>query len=129
MNERRLGFRVPLQVMFNTYMRDRPLRSLGVDLSDTGVGLTSVAALAPRPGTVVAIELELPGTADSLWAAGEICHRRDDDPAAGQAPRELATGVGVRFTAMARTHARLLRDYCLEARRDYLGSLLARVRR
>lgn len=123
MNERRLGFRVPHPILFTAYVRDRPLVSLGTDLSDTGVGLTSVATLAPAPGSVVAVELALPGTTEALWAAGEICHRHDE-----RDPIGLATGIGVRFTAMARSHARLLRDYCLEARRAYLASLLARVR-
>ena len=123
MNDRRLGFRVPLPLMFTSYVRDRPLRTLGTDLSDTGVGLTSVAALAPAPGTMVAVELDLPGVVDSLWIAGEICYRRGDHDGAG-----LASGLGLRFTAMARSHARTLRDYCIESRRAHLGGLLARVR-
>ena len=119
MRERRLGNRIPMPLMFMSYVRDRPIRSWCSDLSDTGVGLATVASLAPQPGTVVAVELELPGISDSLWASGEVCFRKPDS---------LATGVGVRFTAMARAHARLLHDFCVESRRGYLASLLSRIR-
>jgi hypothetical protein len=34
----------------------------------------------------------------------------------------------VRFVAMAQLHARMLRDYCVENRREHLGGLLARIR-
>jgi c-di-GMP-binding flagellar brake protein YcgR len=119
MRERRLGVRVPLEVMMTSYVRDRPVRALTYDVSDTGVGLSAVSVLAPRPGTTVSLELELPGVAESIWAKGEVCY---------QATGSIATGLGVRFVAMATAHARLLRDYCLEARRAHLGGLLSRIR-
>jgi hypothetical protein len=34
----------------------------------------------------------------------------------------------VKFVAMARSHARMIRDMCIETRRKNLGSLLARIR-
>jgi hypothetical protein len=34
----------------------------------------------------------------------------------------------MRFVAMARSHARMIRDFCIEMRRKNLGSLLARMR-
>ena len=40
---------------------------------------------------------------------------------------DLASGLGVRFTAMARLHARVLRDFVVEARRSHLGALLGRI--
>jgi c-di-GMP-binding flagellar brake protein YcgR len=119
MHDRRFGYRIPLEVMFTSYVRDRPVRALSADLSDSGMGLATVSGLAPQPGSVVAVELDLPGTADSIWARGEITYAR---------PGELASGLGLRFVAMARTHARLLRDFVVEARRNHLGGLLARIR-
>jgi hypothetical protein len=56
---------------------------------------------------------------DSIWAAGKICYRKDDN---------LASGLGVRFMAMATSQARLIRDFCIEMRRKHLGSMLARIR-
>jgi hypothetical protein len=67
----------------------------------------------------MAIEIELPGQPETIWAKGEVCYRKGDD---------LASGIGVRFIAMAQMHARQLRDYCIESRRDHLGGLLARIR-
>ena len=52
-------------------------------------------------------------------ARGPYLERADDG---------LASGLGVRFVAMARIQARLVRDFCIELRRHTLGSLLARVR-
>ncbi|MBP6835868.1 MAG: PilZ domain-containing protein [Kofleriaceae bacterium] len=122
MLERRFGFRIPLTVFGTSYVRDRPVRVLCSDVSDSGVGMTAVHGVAPPAGTVVGVELELPGTTDTLWAAGEIC-RHHNDGADG-----LTTDLGLRFTAMARLHARLLRDFCVEARRGTLTQLLSRVR-
>lgn len=119
MQDRRLGFRIPYEAMVTSYVRDRPVRGLASDLSDSGVSLSAVAMLAPAPGLVVGIELELPGEQESIWAAGRVCYRRED---------RLAAGLGVRFVAMARAQARLLRDFCIEARRRHLGSMLARIR-
>lgn|SRR5689334_18350736 len=119
MRDRRLGYRIQLPLMFTSYVRDRPMRVLCSDLSDSGIGLSAVAAMAPRPGTIVGLELALPGVDDDLWAAGQVCHRVDGD---------LASGLGIRFTAMARAHARTLRDFCIESRRGHLADLLNRIR-
>jgi c-di-GMP-binding flagellar brake protein YcgR len=105
--------------MVTSYVRDRPVKAITTDLSDSGVSMSAINLLAPPPGTRVGLELMIPGVDDSIWAAGEICYRRN---------HELAAGLGVRFIAMARSQARLVRDFCIEARRTQLGSLLARIR-
>jgi c-di-GMP-binding flagellar brake protein YcgR len=119
MRERRLGYRVPLEVMMTSYVRDRPVRALTYDLSDAGIGVSAVSMLAPQPGMVMGLELELPGISDSIWAKGCVCYQDRGD---------IATGLGIRFLAMANAHARMVRDYCIEARRRHLGGLLARIR-
>ena len=119
MRERRLGVRVPLEVMMTSYVRDRPVRALTYDLSDSGIGISAVSMLAPRAGMVMSLELELPGLAESIWAKGEVCY---------QEPGTIATGLGIRFLAMATEHARMVRDFCIETRRQHLGGLLARIR-
>lgn len=119
MQDRRLGFRVPFEAMVTSYVRDRPVRGLAANLSDTGLSMSAISMLAPPPGLVVGLELELPGVADSIWAAGQVCYRKDD---------RLASGLGVRFLAMAKSQARLVRDFCIEMRRRHLGSMLARIR-
>lgn len=119
MQERRLGFRIPFEAMVTSYVHDRPVRGLASNLSDSGINLSAVSMLAPPPGAVVTLELDLPDAGESIWASGRICYRKDD---------RLASGLGVRFLAMARCQARLLRDFCVEMRRKNLGLILARIR-
>ena len=119
MHERRLGFRIPFETMVTSYVHDRPVRALASNLSDSGINMSAISMLAPPPGLVVGLEIDLPGTEESIWAAGRICYRKDD---------RLASGLGVRFLAMARSQARLVRDFCIEMRRAHLGSILARIR-
>ena len=123
MNDRRLGFRIPFEAMVTSYVHDRPIRGLAADLSDSGLSMSAVSMLAPPPGLVVGLELDLPGIPESIWASGQICYRKNDRTANG-----LASGLGVRFLAMARSQARTVRDFCIESRRKNLGSLLARIR-
>ena len=117
--DRRLGYRVPLDLFLNEYVQDRPHRAMVVNLSETGVYLNKVHGPISRMTSVVGLEFELPGTNETIWARGEICHDALD---------ELFHGEGIRFTGMPRIHARLLRDYCVEQRRARLGSLLDRIR-
>ena len=117
--DRRLGFRIPFETMVTSYVHDRPVRGLASNLSDSGMSLSAIAMLAPPPGVVVGLELDVPGIDDSIWAAARVCYRKDD---------HLASGLGLRFVAMARCHARMLREFCVEMRRRNLGSLLARIR-
>lgn len=121
-SDRRVGIRVPVELFLSTFVRDRPYRALAENLSETGVFLSRAggppAALQDRD-RVIALELELPGTGDTIWARGEVCYRRRGD---------FVLSDGVRFTGMARHHARLLRDYCLETRRRTLARLLDRIR-
>lgn len=120
MRDRRLGYRIPLDLMLTAYVRDRPLRALVLDVSDTGLRVDVVSHRAPAPGETVAIELALPGVDEPIWAAGVVCYQQPDD---------LAAGLGVRFTAMPARDARALRDFCVESRHRRLGTLLARIAR
>ncbi len=119
MQERRLGFRVPFETMVTSYVHDRPVRGLASNLSASGMSLSAISMLAPPPGLVVGIELDVPGVDDSIWASARVCYRQDD---------RMASGLGIRFLAMAKSHARLIREFCIEMRRKNLGSLLARIR-
>lgn len=119
-HDRRLGYRVPLEMFMNEYMQDRAHRALTVNISETGIYVNKVVAPVSRPTKVVGLEFELPGTGETIWARGEICYDSLDDYFHGQ---------GIRFSAMPRIHAKLLRDYCIEKRRAQLGDLLDRIRR
>jgi len=122
-SDRRIGFRVDLELFFTQYIRDRPHRVLGTSLSETGLYLHRVtldpATRLLASGTAVGLEIELPGTGEVIWARGEVCRER----------RERAVcGSGVRFADMPRIHARLVRDFCHERRLARLDQLLARIR-
>src|SRR5262245_260442 len=100
--------------MVTSYVHDRPIRGLASNLSDSGLNMSAISMLAPPPGMVVGLELDLPGMNESIWASGRICYRKDDS---------LASGLGVRFLAMARSQAQIIRDFCIEMRRKNLGAL------
>lgn len=123
-SNRRSGYRVPFEVFLDQYIRDRPYRGLTTDISPAGVSLRAAipalshAVAALQSERTVALEVRLPGISDSIWARGEVCYQTADS---------LALTRGIRFTAMARAHARLLRDFCIETRREQLGSMLARM--
>jgi PilZ domain-containing protein len=119
-SDRRLGYRVPLQIFLNQYLHDRPHRALSVNISETGLYVNRVITPRGHKMRVVGLELELPGTGEVIWARGEVCHDTIDDYFHGQ---------GIRFTGMPAVHARLLRDFCVERRRAQLGDLLDRIRR
>jgi hypothetical protein len=121
--DRRLGVRVDLEFFLNQYVMDRPFRALTRNLSETGVYLDRVrlprcAPAVARAGDV-GLEFELPGTGEVIWARGQICYQRAD---------AYVHGTGVRFTAMPRIHARMVRDYCAEVRDRRLSKLLDRIR-
>jgi hypothetical protein len=118
-HDRRIGYRIPFESLVTSYVRNRPVRGLATNLSDTGINLSAISMVAPPPGLVVGLEIDVPGMNESIWASGRICYRKDDD---------LAAGLGVRFVAMAKSQARFIRDFCIEMRRQHLGALLARVR-
>lgn len=105
--------------MVTSYVHDRPIRGLVNDLSDSGMNMSAISMLAPPPGMVAQFEIELPEMGDSIWASGKVCYRKDDS---------MASGLGIRFVAMAKSQARMVRDFCIESRRKSLGSLLARIR-
>jgi c-di-GMP-binding flagellar brake protein YcgR len=118
---RRLGFRVPFELFINQYVNDRPFRALTTNISDSGIYLNLIKG-SPfcRDSRVVGLEFLLPETGETIWARGEICYDNID---------QYFHGTGVKFTAMPRVHARMLRDFCVEKRRSQLGNLLQKIRR
>jgi hypothetical protein len=107
--DRRYGARYPLEMYLNAYVDERQQRGFTLNISETGLFLNTVAR-APLPArTPVGLEFQLPGTGETIWAGGEICYDATDDYFLGQ---------GIRFTAMAGLHARIIREYCHQLRRN-----------
>lgn len=109
--DRRFDNRIPFETYLSTYVMDRPQRAVTVDISETGLLLHTLPRDPLLPGTPIGLELKLPGVRDVIWAAGEACRDVHDG---------YFSGIGVRFTAMARAHARLVNEYCFRLRRQRL---------
>jgi hypothetical protein len=107
--ERRFDGRVPLEMYLNAYVDDRLQRGFTTNLSETGLYLNTLMHEPMPPNTPVGLEFVLPGVRETIWAAGEICFDAFDD---------YFLGRGIRFTAMAGLHGRLLREYCYRVRRE-----------
>jgi hypothetical protein len=114
--ERRVGPRLPLEMYLNTYVAERRRRAVTLNISEHGLYLNTLPGRELPACTPVGLEFALPGTREVIWAAGLICFHDEDDYFVGQ---------GIRFYAMARLHAQLLRHYCLEKR---FGGVLPRDR-
>jgi hypothetical protein len=115
-NDRRTISRLRLRVFLNEYIEEEPYRAVAMDFTEAGVGITKLAERAPaaRPDALVALEVELPGTNETIWASAE--------PKFDQLGRDFHVS-GLRFVSMARKHERLIHDY-LRERRERLMRLL-----
>lgn len=103
--ERRFDPRVRVEMLVNQYIRDVPFRALAIDLSSTGLKLQKlVEPRIPLAGRV-ALEFEIPGTGEIVWACAESRFIASDD--------DFHTS-GLTFTGMAAKHERLLREFVLE---------------
>ena len=119
-SERRDIERVPLSIFIDEYVGERKHRALTTNLSATGLYMHRVRSGSYRDTRHVQLELQLPGTSDTIWARGEIRYDQLGD--------ELVHGTGVELTAIARGHQRLLGDYLYEARRRKLEHILELIR-
>lgn len=117
--ERRFGVRVPLELLLDQYLGEMRFRALTGNVSETGIYLSvpRSSSHTPRVGNVVAMEFQIPGMTESIWASGVVRFVDGGD--------DFVCGLGIRFVGMARVQARALRDYCVEARRERLCGLLA----
>jgi hypothetical protein len=102
-SERREDPRIRLEMFLNEYVKESPYRALAVNVSSTGLYLQRLADPTARRSNSVGLEFELPGTGEIIWARAES---RFDWVA------DDFHLTGFRFTAMARKHERLVRDFC-----------------
>lgn len=106
-DDRRLNGRVALDMFFNQYIQDHPIRALAVDVSEHGLAAQRLVDRVRPRTSVVAVEFELPGTGEVIWARGETQFERID--------RDFHR-AGIRFVAMARKHERLIREFVWDRR-------------
>src|SRR5690242_17312088 len=86
--DRRYEQRVPLEMYLNAYVDDRPQRGFTVNLSESGLYLNTINRARLPPLTRFGLELALPGIAETIWAAGQLCYDAVDD---------YFYGEGIRF--------------------------------
>jgi c-di-GMP-binding flagellar brake protein YcgR len=111
---RRQAPRLRLALSMNEYVKDEPCQALARDVSEGGLALQKQVGARRPLVEVVTVEIELPGTNETIWAAAE--------PRFDTLQRSLQVS-GLRFVSMARKHERLIRDYVRE-RRERLARLL-----
>ena len=129
---RRDDRRVPLNCYLTEYVADRPFRALVTNLSERGLCVQRLLRSGNRESRVVQLEFELPGTGELLWAKGETCHDEMElQPFGpiGLAPTATLHSSGIRISAMAQRHIRLMRDYVTELRRRRMKQALLRAGR
>jgi c-di-GMP-binding flagellar brake protein YcgR len=114
-DNRRLAQRLRMRLFLNEYVADRPCQAIVRDVSETGLALLKLPERALPTANVVTLEVELPGTNETIWASAEP--RVDSLSAHYQIS-------GLRFLSMARKHERLIRDY-LRERRERLARLFS----
>jgi hypothetical protein len=105
---RRRSERIPVGFYVNQIISDDPHRCFTTDLSTIGLYMERLAEPLQRSSSLVQLEIQLPSTSDSIWAKAEVIYDRFD---------ALFHGTAVRFTGMARSHQRLLRDWLRESTR------------
>jgi hypothetical protein len=116
---RRTSHRHPVGFYVEQLIDDSPHRCFTSNLSLVGLYMERLAAPLQRSSGVVQLEIPLPNTSDALWAKAEVVYDRFDS---------LFHGTAVRFTAMARTHERLLREWLRDSEHAERFSQLHGVR-
>jgi hypothetical protein len=117
-DDRRTDSRIRTELFLNQYVKEEPYRALATNLSSTGLFLQKLALSTTRHDSSVGLEFELPGTGEIIWARAET---RFDAVASD------FHLTGLRFTAMAQKHARLIRDFVRD-KQWYLERMWLRLR-
>jgi hypothetical protein len=122
--DRRQEHRLPVEICVQQFLAGDPYLGLTRDVSERGLYVTAprLADDAIWYGAPLQLEFALPGTGETIWARGLVCHEDSDE---GPAHR----GLGIRLIDMAERHAKYLRDYVESVRRARLHNLLLQMNR
>jgi hypothetical protein len=105
---RRRSERHPVGFYVDQFVHDESYRCFTTDLSSIGLYMERLVQPIDRASKLVQLEIKLPSADDTIWACGEIVYDRIDS---------LFHGTAVRFTGMARTHQRWIREWLRDSRR------------
>jgi hypothetical protein len=132
--ERRDVDRVPLDIFLNEYVADHLHRAVSTNVSPTGIFVNRVFSAGlrrlqfGREERLVQLEFALPGTRETIWACGEV--RYDELGLTNRTGEDaMVHGTGINFVSIARGHARLIRDFVIERKRQRLQQILELVRK
>ena len=117
--ERRNNIRIPTEREMLHFISDRPFRSKALNLSNTGLFLGKCFEPYKRPTRKVQVEIPIPEASEIVWAAGEIVY---------DALSPSFHGLGIRFTGMASSHARLIGEFVEEMRVAILKRMMREIR-
>jgi hypothetical protein len=110
---RRVVPRIPVESFCTEVREDGVCHALVVDVSEHGLRIQRPLG-GPRSRTV-ALEFEVPGVDEIVWATGELCFDQAWNlPRTGGGLSGLVRTSGVRLTGVAARHQRLLREYVVE---------------
>lgn len=91
---------------------DEPHRCFAVNISPKGLYMERPISVLERTRRAVQIELSLPASSETLWVGADVVYDCFDN---------LFHGTAVRFTAMARKHRHMLREWMGEVARTTFG--------
>jgi len=122
--DRRQQVRLPVEICVQQFLAGDSYLGLTRDLSERGLYISAprLEGSAVWQGAPLQLEFALPGTGETIWAAGQVCHEDVAGPASER-------GLGVRLIDMAERHARSLRAYVESVRRARLHNLLLQMNR
>ncbi|MBL9003911.1 MAG: PilZ domain-containing protein [Myxococcales bacterium] len=123
--DRRKEVRLPVEICVQQFLAGESYLGLTRDLSERGLYITAPRSFDERAtwfGAPLQLELALPGTGETIWARGLVCHEDSLD-------NDEVRGLGVRLIDMADRHAQSLRSYVESIRRARLHNLLLQMNR
>jgi hypothetical protein len=123
--DRRKEVRLPVEICVQQFLAGESYLGLTRDLSERGLYITAPRSFDERAtwfGAPLQLELALPGTGETIWARGLVCHEDSLD-------NDEVRGLGVRLIDMADRHAQSLRSYVESIRRARLHNVLLQMNR
>lgn len=123
--DRRKEVRLPVEICVQQFLAGESYLGLTRDLSERGLYITAPRIQDERLtwfGAPLQVELALPGTGETIWARGLVCHE-------DALNENEVRGLGVRLIDMAEKHATSLRSYVESIRRARLHNLLLQMNR
>jgi len=117
--ENRKDIRVPMERDVLHFINDRPFRSTALNLSPNGLYLSRKFEPYSRKTRTIQLEIPVPEASELVWAKGEIIY---------DAISPKFHGLGVRLTAMAGAHERIIDELVKEIRNSILQRMLREVR-